>query len=205
MERLFVDSVGPLVQTKRGNIAILVILDALSKFVSFCTVRRISSQVVVECLERAFFPAYGTPNSIVTDKARVFCGRHFRDLCFGWGIDHITTTPYYPHASLAEHATCNLKSVLKIFHHESQEMWDVYLPRLSMVFNTATHESTKCMPDKLFFGREMKSPLDVSWDLSPENVDGGEDTNQFWTDAYRNLQLARKRVARRYNRNHKPH
>jgi hypothetical protein len=35
MERFFIDFVGPLTRTKRGNIAILVNLDAFSKFVFF--------------------------------------------------------------------------------------------------------------------------------------------------------------------------
>jgi hypothetical protein len=74
MERLFIDFVGPLVRTKRGNTAILVVLDAFSKFVCFYPVRAISSKVVSYCLEGCFFPAYGTPNSVVTDDARVFCG-----------------------------------------------------------------------------------------------------------------------------------
>lgn len=205
MERLFVNSVGLLVQTKRGNIAILVILDAFSKFVSFCPVRKISSQVLVDCLERAFFPAYSTHSSIMTDNARVFCGKQFRDLCFRWGIDHITT-PYYPQASLAERGNCNLKSALKIFHHESQMTWDVDLPWMSMAFNTTIHESTKCMPDKLFLGREMRSPLEVRWDLSPKNTGNIEDPNQSsWTQAHRNLKLASKRVAKRYVMNRKPH
>jgi hypothetical protein len=67
MERLFIDFMGPLTRLKRGNIAILVVVDAFSKFVSFFPVRRISSQVVCDCLERVFFPSYGTPASVVTD------------------------------------------------------------------------------------------------------------------------------------------
>jgi hypothetical protein len=120
MERLFMDFVGPLTRTKRGNIAILVIVDAFSKFVFFHPVRKMTSHVVAECLERIFFPAYGTPCSIVTDNARAFCCRQFKDLCFRWGLTHITTTPYYPQASLAERVNRNLKAALKIFHHESQ-------------------------------------------------------------------------------------
>ena len=53
-DRLFVDFVGPLVRSKRGNIAILVV-DSLSKFVSFCPVRKITSQAVSDHLERGFF------------------------------------------------------------------------------------------------------------------------------------------------------
>ena len=57
MEKLFVDFVGPLVRSKRGNIAILVVVDAFSKFVFFYPVRRIMAQVVLDCLERSFFAA----------------------------------------------------------------------------------------------------------------------------------------------------
>jgi hypothetical protein len=56
---------------------------------------------------------------------------------------------YYPQASLAERVNRNLKSALKIFHHESQSAWDD-LPWLSLAFNTAVHDSTKSAPDKLF-------------------------------------------------------
>ena len=55
MERLFMDFVGPLTRTKCGNVVILVILDAFSKFVFFRLVRTITSQVVIDCKE-CFFP-----------------------------------------------------------------------------------------------------------------------------------------------------
>jgi transposase InsO family protein len=109
MERLFMDFVGSLTRTERGNLAILVILDAFPKFVLLRPVRTTSSQVVIDCLERTFIPAYGRPGSIVTDNARVFCCKQFKDLCFRWGVTHITSTPYYPQASLAERVNRNLK------------------------------------------------------------------------------------------------
>jgi transposase InsO family protein len=128
MEKLFVDFVGPLTCTKRGSSAILVVLDAFSKFVFFYPVRRISSQVVVDCLERSYFAAYGTPRVMVTDNASVFRCKQVTDLCFRWGVNHITTSPYYPQGSLAERVNRNLKSALKIFHHRSQNTWDEDLP-----------------------------------------------------------------------------
>jgi hypothetical protein len=47
MEKLFVDFVGLLNPTKRGNLAILVVVDGLSKFVFFFPVLKISYQVVL--------------------------------------------------------------------------------------------------------------------------------------------------------------
>jgi hypothetical protein len=123
-----------------------------------------------------------------------------------WGVTHITTTPYYPRGSSAERVIRNLKYDIKIFHHNSQDTWDRDLPWLSLAFNTALHESTGCTSDKLFLGREIRSPLEIRWDLSPlggEGTVGGD--KLFWTRAYESLKKAREKVAKRYNENRKPH
>jgi len=125
---------------------------------------------------------------------------------FSLGVQHVTTTPYYPQASLAERANRNLKAALKIFHHQSQKSWDEDLPWLSMAFNTAVHESTQATPDIVFLGREMKCPLGVRWDLSPVNstgVKGGDPS--FWKDVYLKLKRANRQVAKRYNQGRKAH
>jgi hypothetical protein len=127
-------------------------------------------------------------------------------LCFRWGMDHITTTPYYPQTSLPERVNRNLKSALKIFHHESQSSWDEDLPLLSMAFNTAIHKTTRCTTDKLFLGRELNCPLIIRWDLSSQNINGTEsEIRAFWVQSYRNLKSANKKVARRYDLKQKPH
>jgi hypothetical protein len=59
MEKLFVDFVGPLVRNRRGNITILVVVDAFSKSVNFYPVRRIIAQVMLDCLELGFFRRMG--------------------------------------------------------------------------------------------------------------------------------------------------
>jgi hypothetical protein len=143
--------------------------------------------------------------SIVTDNAKVFRCKLIRYLFFRWGITHITTTPYYPQGSLAERVNRNLKSAIKIFHHESHATWYKDLPWLSLAFNTAIYDSTKCTPDKLFSGRELKSPIVVRWDLtSLNNKSTGEGDHSFWTQAYSNLKKARCRVAKRHDVGRKP-
>jgi len=51
LERIFIDFMGPLVRTKKGNQAILVVMDSFSKFVAFYPVRSITSAVVCDVLE----------------------------------------------------------------------------------------------------------------------------------------------------------
>jgi hypothetical protein len=81
-----------------------------------------------------------------------------------------------------------LKSALKIFHHNSKGVWDEDLPWLSVAFNTAIHESTNCTPDRLFWGREMKLPLENRWDLLSLTVGSSDKYKKpFWTMAYESL------------------
>ena len=205
MDRIFIDFVGPITRTKKGNIAILVVVDSFSKFVSFTPVRKISARAAIDYLQKSYFPVYGTPKSLVSDNARTFLCKDFKDMCFRWGVSHHTTTPYYPQASLAERVNRNLKAALKIFHHESQDRWDEDLVWLSLAFNTAVHESTQSTPDLLFLGREMNCPLKARWDLSQVDHDGGKGANQvFWTQAYRNLLEAKRKAALKFDKHRIP-
>jgi hypothetical protein len=82
IERNFIDIVGPILRSRKGNIAVLVVLHDFSKFVCMYPVRRISSEVVKYCVLEKFFPSFGVPQSIVSDNAAVFKYRTFYNLCF---------------------------------------------------------------------------------------------------------------------------
>jgi hypothetical protein len=71
MERVFTDSVGPIL-SRKGNIAVLVVLDGFSKFVAIYPVRRISSEVVETCMVEMYFPAFSVSQYIVSDNAAAF-------------------------------------------------------------------------------------------------------------------------------------
>jgi hypothetical protein len=201
MEKVFIDFVGPIARSKKGNVAVLVLLDGFSKFISMYPVRRISSEVVRTCLVERFFSAFGVPQCIVSDNAAVFKSKVFYDLCFSWGIKHVTTSPYYPQANQVERFNRNLKVALAIYHHAQHTNWDVNLPSLTLAFNSAWHESTATTPASLFLGRDLNHPLGLRWNLS--ELELGSDTksvHDFWELALDRLRKARAKVAARYNK-----
>jgi hypothetical protein len=75
-----------MVGTKKGNQAILVILDGFSKYVAFHPVKAITPKVVCEAFDRFYFSAYGAPLSVVSDNAKVFKSKAYYDLCFKWQL-----------------------------------------------------------------------------------------------------------------------
>ena len=205
MEKVFVDFVGPLTRTRRGHSAILAVLDGFSKFVTFYPVRKISSQVVVDTLERNYFPMYGTPRAIVTDNVSVFRCKQIKQMCFKWASAHITTTPYYPQGSLVERANRNLKSALKVF---------IISPKIGgmkIFLGLVQRLIPRCMrvqnsrPMYCFWAEKLRAPLVPGGICSHDKATKGMTSQTFWTQAYSNLKAARDRVAHRYNENRKPH
>jgi hypothetical protein len=200
MERIFIDFVGPIVRSRQGNLALLVVLDGFYKFVVMYPVRKITSSAVVNCLIGKYFPCYGIPNCILSDNAAVFDSRLFYNTCFSWGIKHVTISPHYPQSSQVERFNRNLKAALTICHNSQHTRWDENLPSLTMAFNTAWHVSTGATPALFFLGRELNHPLGLKWELSElDLLQSHSDTKVFWERALINLKRTRDRVARRYN------
>jgi hypothetical protein len=121
-----------------------------SKYVVLHPVRALTAKVVVDFFCKNYFSSYGVPRSIVSDNARAFFSTQFKNMCFGWGIRHITTSPFYPKPNHVERFNRNLKIAFTIFHHDQKSVWDENLPTFSIGFNSAIHQSTKMTSAHLF-------------------------------------------------------
>jgi hypothetical protein len=122
----------------------------------------ISADMVKNCLMEKFFPCFRIPESIVSDNATAFKSRTFYNLCFSWGIRHITTSPYYPQAPQVERFNHNLKATPVIYHNSQHTHWDEHLSSLAIAFNSAWHESNAATPASLFLDRELNHPLGLN-------------------------------------------
>jgi hypothetical protein len=134
MERIFVDFVSPVFRSRRGKVAIFVVLDGLSKFVARYPISFITSEAVVMCLVEKYFPCFRVPQSIVSDNPAVLKSRLFYNTCFSWGIKHITTSPYNPQV---ERFNRNLKAALTIYQNAEHSRGDENLPTLVAASNSA--------------------------------------------------------------------
>jgi hypothetical protein len=146
---VFYRFVGPLVRSRKENIAVLVLLDGFSKFVMMYPVRRISSESLATCLAESYFPSFGV----------LFKSNTFYNLYFSWGCRHIATSPYYPQASQFGHFNRNLKVALTIYHNAQHTHLDDYLASITLAFNSAWHESTAATTASLFLGKDVNNPL----------------------------------------------
>ncbi|XP_046659142.1 uncharacterized protein K02A2.6-like [Homalodisca vitripennis] len=124
LEKLFIDYVGAFPRCKSGNKFLLVCVDAFSKFVWLFPLRSATAQLTTKVLRTNIFQHFGIPTTIVSDNGTQFLSNEFKRMCFGHGIRHVTTSPYYPQPSHAERFNRNLRSALIAFHAKNHETWD---------------------------------------------------------------------------------
>jgi hypothetical protein len=101
MQKLFIDFVGKFPMSMQGNTAILVVVDAFSKFVWIIPVREGTTRATIKALKERVFSIFSVPEKLVSDNAQCFASREFRHFCFEMGVKHVTTSPYYPNPSHA--------------------------------------------------------------------------------------------------------
>ena len=160
MEKLFIDFIGKLPRSVRGNSYALVVVDAFSKYSWIFPLREATSALAVASL-KSLFSSCGPCRYIVSDNGPQFTSKLFRNFCFSMGIDHITTTPYYPKPNHSERFNRNLRAALIAYHHADHSSWDNNLGWLQFAFNTARHESHSATPFSLFYAFTPNSPLSV--------------------------------------------
>lgn len=205
MDKIFIDYLGPLPRTQRGNRYVLVVVDAFTRYIWLIPSRGITATITAQHLTN-IFSWFGPPRSLVSDNAPAFVSTYFKQFCFRNGIRHITTTPYYPQGSFAERVNRNLKGALIIYHSRSPTKWDASLPWLNLAFNSAQHESSGAVPSSLMLAYPPNSPLSNLWninDLLPSSITPNR-LKENWERARRNIQLAHRRQARRFNHGRRP-
>jgi transposase InsO family protein len=206
MQKIFIDYVGKFPRSKTGNTAILVCVDAFSKFVWMIPVREMTSRNTIRALEEKIFASFSVPEVLVSDNAQYFISMEFRQFCFGMGIKHVTTSPYYPQPSHAERFNKNLRAALIAFHSEAHTTWDQNLTWLQLAFNMAEHEATRATPFSVMFPFRSNSPLLNRWkinELLPEKI-SPRMLRRKWSMVKQNLVKSHDRLAKRYNSNRKP-
>lgn len=205
-EKIFIDHIGPLPRSTKGNKYILTIVDSFSKFVILLPTKNTKAKTTVNLLSTRVFSIFGPPKQLVSDNVSHFRSRELQDFCMEMGIVHIFTTPYYPNPSHAERVNKNVKIALRTFHSEYQAQWDQHIHWFQIAFNSAIHESTNTSPDRLFLGRNVSHPLELHWNLDTltDTKATGQTLESEWASAVANLKRAREARRRRYDQDRAP-
>ena len=96
LQRVSMDILGPLPETKRQNRYILVIGDYFTKWMEALPMSNMEAQTVARLFVNHFVTRFGSPEYLHTDQGRNFESTLVKEVCMILGIEKTRTTPYHP-------------------------------------------------------------------------------------------------------------
>jgi hypothetical protein len=162
LERVAIDIMGPLPQSNKGNLYILVMGDYFTKWADAVAIRNQKATTVAQKLVDRIVSIFGTPMQIHSDQGRSFESDVFKEMCRILGIEKTRTSPYRPQSDgMVERLNRTIENMLASFVSQNQKDWDEHLPLLMLAYRSAQHEATGVSPCKMMLGRHVSLPADL--------------------------------------------
>ena len=175
MERLNIDTIGPLPPDEEGNEHILVIIDVFSRFVELVPCKDVTAASATKAL-LAHIGRYGSPAEVLTDNGSQFIADVTQQLLKVLDILPLTILPYsHEENGIVERVNKEVVRHLRaiLFDRQIKNQWALVLPLVQRIHNATPHSSTNVAPAQLIFGHtldldrgilhERKSDSSTTW------------------------------------------
>jgi hypothetical protein len=157
--RTHIDITGPLIESPSGNVYILVVKDALTKWVELFPLKSKTMDTIATTLVDEIFTRYGPIRFLVSDRGSEFTNSDIRAICACLLTQQILTTANNPRSDgQAENHMRTIKDMLSAFLNKQHTNWDTYLTVLRLSYNTTVNDATGLTPFSLLFGHECPQP-----------------------------------------------
>jgi hypothetical protein len=163
-QRVFLDILGPLGNTKSGFTHIVVAVDGFTKWVEAEAYRGApSAEDVNQFFMRHFVHRHGVPDCIVADNGSNITANKLNSVMFqDMGADVRNVTTYHPQANgqveRLNPVICNF--LANYCSVDDQAYWDRFLEATIFAINTSVSRITGYTPFFLVHGREAKRVID---------------------------------------------
>ena len=153
--RIHVDFAGPI-----SNQMYFVIVDAYSKYPEVIKMASTTSEATNNVL-CCVFSRFGYPETLVSDNGPQFSSSDFNKFGIDNGINHVTSSVHKPSTNgQAERVVQVLKSAAKQSKLTGEPL-HTFMPRFLLRYRITPHSSTLRSPAMLFFGRLLRTTLDL--------------------------------------------
>jgi hypothetical protein len=177
MDRINIDTVGPLDPDEDGNTYIIVLIDVFSRFVELFPCKDTSAVAAVKAIIQ-HIGRYGTPSQILTDNGSQYIAELTTNLLRYVDTRHITIFPYsHEENSIVERANKEVMRHLRaiIFDTQLKSEWSIILPLVQRIINSQTNKTIGTSPASIIFGNH----IDLERNIFKPYVDMSSDTHKL--------------------------
>ena len=154
MERISIDSVGPLPPDEKGNRYIIVFIDIFSRFITLYCVEEITSETTRRCI-LSHAGAYGTAAQYCMDRGKQYDNVIIDEVIKYLGSQELKTRGgSHEENGIIERANKEIIKHLTAIIHEGyvREKWAEYAPLVARIMNSIPNNSTGVAPAKIIYG-----------------------------------------------------
>ena len=156
-DRIAVDTIGPLPDSKEGHKYILVIIDSFSRWIELLPIPDTTAITAADALLQ-FVGRYGVPCAMLTDNGTQFVNQTVEQLSALLNVDHIKTHAYsHEENGIVERANKEVMRHLRAIMFDKKVMteWSKYLPFVQRIMNSSVHSATQISPMTLIYGHAV--------------------------------------------------
>lgn len=155
---LHADHLGPFIRSKKGNVYLLVIVDAFTKFVNMRPVRVTKTSTAIRIFKE-YFSLFGTPSRLITDRGSCFTSAKFKEFIEKLHIKHILNAVATPRANgQVERYNRTISDALSTkCHGQTENSWNEYIGDIQLGINSTVNKTTGNTPSQLLFGCKLVS------------------------------------------------
>jgi hypothetical protein len=160
MERVNIDTIGPLPADQHGNKYIIVIIDCFSRWIRLVPCTDATAETAARQALLPWLCDFGCPEIILSDNGTQFVNHLWKSLSELVGTNLRNTTPHSKEEnSIVERANKEVMRHLRnILFDRNIEIddWGLYVPLVQRIFNSTEIESIKTSPGQIIFGNSIQ-------------------------------------------------
>jgi hypothetical protein len=202
---LHIDHLGPFVRSKSGNMYLLVIVDAFTKYVFIKPVRDTKTRNVTKILDDVFY-TFRIPSRIICDRGSSFTSHCFKQFCQDRQIKVVYNAVACPRANgqVERYNRTILKSLSTQNHGLNENVWDAAVGIVQWGLNNTLQKSIGKTPAEVLFGVAMNCEINSQFDPILEITRSSIDVDEIREEVAGNIGDSQVRQKKYYDSSRKP-